>query len=375
MTRLPRERLARLMRAALDRRGLSPEHAGFVVDGLLLASLRGVDTHGVRLFPVYLAELDGGRASARPEVQWHGGAAAFRVMDAGNALGLVAGRLACGEAVRLARANGVGGVAVRRSNHFGAASVYTLEMAREGTIGLAFTNSDALVAPAGGVAPLFGTNPLSLAARGEDGDLFCADLATSQVSYSKVKAHRENGLPLAPGWAVIADGRDAAEEPGRDVSALQPLGGGAAISGAPPSGGADSGAPPPGGVDSGAPPAGGASHKGQCLAMMVEILTALLVGMPYDHELSHLYAEPYDEPRQVAHLFLAIDVAAAGDPELFRARLSRLLHLTRAQESAPGARVLAPGDLEQEAERERAEQGIPLTASEAAFFARLEAEG
>ena len=335
------------MSAALLRRGLSPEHAGFVVDGLLLASLRGVDTHGVRLFPVYLAELDGGRARARPEICWHTGAVAFRVMDAGDALGLVAGRIACREAVRLAKTNGIGGVAVKRSNHFGAASVYSLEMAREGAIGLAFTNSDALVAPAGGVRPLFGTNPLSLAAQGAGGDLFCADLATSQVSYSKVKAYRESGLPLAPGWAVTADGRDAAlesnREPGSDLLALQPLG-------------------------------AGASHKGHCLAMMVEILTALLTGMPFDHELSHLYGEPYDEPRQVAHLFLAIDVAAAGDPEIFRARLSRLLELNRAQEAAPGARVLAPGDLEQEAERDRTEHGIPLSEGEAAFFAHIEGE-
>jgi ureidoglycolate dehydrogenase (NAD+) len=347
LTRFPRERLARIMAAALGRRGLSPEHAGFVVDGLLTASLRGIDTHGVRLFSVYLAELDGGRARARPEIRWQPGAAgsrpAFRVMDAGHALGLVAGRIACREAVALARANGIAGVAVKGSNHFGAASVYSLEMAREGALGLAFTNSDALVAPAGGVAPLFGTNPLSVAAAGAGGDLFCVDMATSQVSYSKVKSHRERELPLAPGWAVAPDGRDAAQAPGLPISALQPLG-------------------------------GGASYKGQCLAMMVEVLTALLTGMPFDHELSHLYAEPYDEPRQVAHLFLAIDVAAAEDPEVFRARLSRLLHLTRAQEAAPGERVLAPGDLEQEAERERRERGIPLAEGEAAFFEKVEAE-
>ena len=36
-------------------------------------------------------------------------------------------------------------------------------------------------------------------------DLFCADLATSQVSYSKVKHHRAHGLPLEPGWAVTAE--------------------------------------------------------------------------------------------------------------------------------------------------------------------------
>ena len=44
--------------------------------------------------------------------------------------------------------------------------------------------------------------------------------------------------------------------------------------------------------------------------MMVEILCALLAGMPLDHELTHLYGEPYDEPRRVAHFFLAFDVAA-----------------------------------------------------------------
>ena len=60
------EVLERLMRRALVRRGVSDEHAGWVAEGLAEASLRGIDTHGVRLFPTYLAELDGGRAVARP---------------------------------------------------------------------------------------------------------------------------------------------------------------------------------------------------------------------------------------------------------------------------------------------------------------------
>src|SRR5262249_33768913 len=154
LVRLPRERLAQIMGAALARRGLTPEHAGFVVDGLLTASLRGIDTHGIRLFPVYLAELDGGRARARPEIRSRGGGSrarrglrgggsgpAWRTMAAGPALGLVAGRVACREAVRLAREHGIAAVAVASSNHFGAASVYTLEMAKEDVLGLAFSNS------------------------------------------------------------------------------------------------------------------------------------------------------------------------------------------------------------------------------------------
>jgi LDH2 family malate/lactate/ureidoglycolate dehydrogenase len=324
MRTIPAEALGRAMRRALLQRGLSAEHAGWVADGLLEASLRGIDTHGVRLFPTYLAELDGGRSRARPEMRWLGEARAARVLDAGHALGLVAGRVACAEAVRLARENGVGAVAVRNSNHFGAASVYTLEMARLGALGLSFTNGDALVAPFHGVRPLLGTNPISMAVEGEGNDLFCADFATSQVSYSKVKHHRAQGLPLEPGWAIRGP-------EGSDV--LLPLG-------------------------------AGSGHKGQCLGMMVEILCALLAGMPLDHELSHLFAPPFDEPRRVAHLFLAFDLGAFREPQDFRSGLSRLLGIVRES----GEQVVAPGDPEAATTAARLRDGIPLTDEEAAFF-------
>jgi len=341
---VPAGTLASLMSAALLRRGLSAEHAGYVVDGLLEASLRGIDTHGVRLFPTYLAELDGGRSRARPELVWSGDRPAARVLDAGGALGLVAGRVACDEAVRRARESGVGAVSVRNSNHFGAASVYTLAMARAGALGLSFTNSDALVAPFRGLRPLFGTNPVSMAVRGEGGDLFCADFATSQVSYSKVKHYRAHGLPLEAGWAIGPDGGDAASSPG-EIAALKPLGG----------------------------------HKGHCLNMMVEILCALLAGMPLDHELSHLYAAPYDEPRRVAHFFLAVDLAAFVDPDSFRRSLSGLMACVREQPAVAGEdgaeRVLVPGDLETECVAVRKREGIPLTEGESAFFASLQQEG
>lgn len=330
MKRLSAEILDSRMRSALDRRGLSGEHAGWVANGLLEASLRGIDTHGIRLFPTYLNELDGGRSRARPEMRWLGEARSARVLDAGGALGLVAGRTACAEAVRLAKESGVGAVAVRNSNHFGAASVYTLEMARHGALGMSFTNSDALVAPFHGLTPLFGTNPISLAVEAEEGDLFCADFATSQVSYSKVKHYRAQGLPIDPAWTV-GDGADA----------LLPLG-------------------------------AGSGHKGHCLGMMVEILCAVLTGMPLDHELSHLYAPPYDEPRRVGHFFLAFDLAAFREPGGFRTDLSRLMGIVREQPAAGEEPVKVPGDPETEAMAERFREGIPLTDDEAAFFDQLE---
>lgn len=334
MRRVPAETLDRFMEEAILRRGVPAEQARWVVDGLIDASLRGIDTHGVRLFSTYIAELDGGRSKARPELRWSGGGRAARVLDGGHALGIVAGRTACREAARLAREFGVGAVAVRNSNHFGASSIYTLEMARLGTVGLAFSNSDALVCPYHGVRPFFGTNPLSLAVAGEGADLFCADLATSQVSYSKVKHHRAHRLPLEPGWAATPNGGDAAA--GGEIAALKPLGG----------------------------------HKGHCLGMMVEILCAVLTGMPLDHELSHLYSPPFDEPRRVAHLFLALDIAAFREPGDLRADLSRLMGAVRTQPAVEGERVIVPGDLESEAATDRRARGIPMEEEEWRSFER-----
>lgn len=326
--RRPAAELAALATRALRARGLSEQHTAWVVDGLVESSLRGIDTHGLRLLETYLAELDGGRSRAQPELRFSGERPAARALDAGAALGLVAGRAAAEEAARLARENGVGAVSVGNSNHFGAASVYTLALARKGLVGLSFSNSDALVAPENGRRPFFGTNPISLAAASED-ELFCADFATSQVSYSRVKAWRAEGRELEPGWAICQ---------GEELLALEPLGG----------------------------------HKGQCLGMMVEILCAVLAGMPFDHQISHLYDPPYDQPRRISHLILALDPEAFAGAATFRQNLGRLLAAVRQEPGEPGHKVIAPGDLEKESTAERLERGIPLTAKEWAFFERLE---
>ena len=334
MTRIPVDQLSTIMHAALAARGLSRDHAEFVVDGLIQASLRGTDTHGVRLFPVYLEELDGGRARAHPVLAWSPAGAGGKRLDAGGALGLVAGMIATREAITLARAQGIAAVSVVGSNHFGAASTYTIEIARAGQIGICLSNADKLMAPFEGMRPLFGTNPLSIAALGHGDELFCLDMATSQVSYSQVKARLARGEPLPPGWAVRADGSDAVGATTADeVSALQPLGG----------------------------------YKGAGLGMAITMLTALLGDMPLDQELSHFYAEPFDTPRTISHLMIAIDVAGFVAPDVFRRRLTEYLRFVRRE---PGT-VKAPGDLEGASMRDRTANGIPLSAEELARFRTL----
>lgn len=331
MTRIRSEKLARVMYGALISRGVPSEHADLVVNALMTASLRGIDTHGVRLFPTYLAELDGGRASARPQMQWSSSAPATRRLDAADSLGAVAGMLAGREAVRLAREYGAGIVSVANSNHFGAASSFAIDMASSNVIGICCSNADALVAPFQGTLAALGTNPISIAAGAEGDDMFCLDMATSQVSFSHLKAWLARGEALPEGWAVNRDGVDAAGARSlAEVAALQPLGG----------------------------------YKGQGLAMAISVLCALLADMPFDHELSHFYCEPFNSGRRVSHLFVALEIAAFVPLSVFRERLQDYVGRVRA--SSPRVRV--PGDLEAAAHRARIEHGIPMTAAEVAHF-------
>jgi len=329
--------LEQIMGTALARHGLSPMHRQDVVHGIMFASLRGVDTHGVPLFKTYLDELTTGRAKVQPAFEYVQHRAAIARLAADAALGMVAAAEATRRTIALTKANGVGVVVVANSNHFGAASVYATTMARAGLVGVAMTNSDALVVPVNGRVSRLGTNPISMAAEGDGGDLFCADLATSQGSFLRSVALLDSRQVIPNGVLVDSQGQDLATH-GGSPAALLPLGG----------------------------------YKGQCLGMIVAILCALLAGEPFDWELPNLFDGPFDQPRRISHFFLGIDVGATTESSSFRRRLSEYLGAFRASPGVDNAAVACPGDLEREEQRTRAKKGIPITDEDYKFLMSLE---
>ncbi|KAG7153333.1 Malate dehydrogenase-like 1 [Homarus americanus] len=72
-----------------------------------------------------------------------------------------------------------------RSNHFGIAGWYTMTAAKQGLLGMSFTNTSSLVVPTRGKEGVMGTNPLSLAAPAKGDDSFVLDMATSVVALGK----------------------------------------------------------------------------------------------------------------------------------------------------------------------------------------------
>jgi ureidoglycolate dehydrogenase (NAD+) len=304
-----RTAIAKLLRS----RRLSSEHADDVAETLVETSLLGIDTHGIRLLPTYLLELENGRANPRPQFRVAGEFLSAGVFHADNALGVVAANAAMRVAIDKASHSGIAALAVTESNHFGAAGHYARLAARSNMIGMVFSNSDALVTPAAGSKALNGSNPIAIAAPGVEEDGFFLDMATSEVAYSRLIDSLQAKRKLPP--------------------ALPPIGG----------------------------------YKGQGLGTAVQILCAVLGAMPFDAELTHLYQAPYDTPRRIGHFVVAINIAAFVDPLRFRSRISQLLNTFR--ECPPVTdddRVLVAGDRESAVRSLRLREGIPVSEIELA---------
>ena len=268
----------------LEDTGLSQDRAKLMVDTMIDTSMSGINTHGIRLLETYKKELDAGRANIKPTFKVQKNRRGTLKIDGDNAPGILAAHFAMDKAVEVANEIGICSVSVANSNHFGAASSYTISAANKGCIAFSFTNSDALVSPYSGIESKIGTNPIAIAAPMADGKTFSLDMATSQVALSKINDHRLNKIALNLGWAVDQQGNDSSKT--NDVYSLQPLGG----------------------------------YKGQGLGMVVTMLCAILSDMPLDFDLSHLYCEPFDEPRKVSHFFIAIKIDSFVNVEYFKKR-------------------------------------------------------
>jgi len=88
--------------AALLKAGAREDVAGYVSEGLVQTSLRGVDSHGIRLLPHYIEAVKGGRINPNPDYRFKKTSASTGTLDADHTFGHAAGMEAAKKAVELA---------------------------------------------------------------------------------------------------------------------------------------------------------------------------------------------------------------------------------------------------------------------------------
>ena len=336
------------MVAVLTGAGFSEEDATRGADVLMWATLRGVDTHGIRNLKTYY--VDGVSVGCRdgaidPEavLETDRETETSAQLNANGGLGLSVSVQAMELAIAKARNTGVGIVTVRNSTHFGAAGCYAQMAADEDMIGLAATGylfvhgQHKAVVPFGGILPMFSTNPLAMACPALEEAPFVLDMATSVVPINRVEMREALGRDLPEHWALDAEGRPTADP--STVNAVVPLGGATTNGG----------------------------HKGFGLAVAVQILCGILSGAwKEDPDPDRILGETPETKNGFAqegigHCFAAIRLDQFGDPKFIKRGLDSMIRTLNESPAAEGFdRVRVAGQPEHEAMKQRLADGIPL---------------
>jgi LDH2 family malate/lactate/ureidoglycolate dehydrogenase len=318
--------LAAFMASVFERLGVTTEDAATVADCMVFAHLRGFDTHGLPCLAGYVESLEQGRIKARPQLRIERPMPFSVRVDADNGLGHIAARRAMREALEAAKTIGIGAAAIRRSNHFGAASCYSMQALPADCIGIVTSNAAAAAAPFGALEQFLGTNPLSVAVPTLEAAPFVIDMATTEGSRKKVRQALKQGVPLPAGWAVDRDGNPTTDPQAALDGVMLPFGG----------------------------------MKGSAVTLLLDILAGVLTGAEFGGRVLSVMTNQERESGN-GNFMLVMKIDAFLPAGEFKARMDEELARLRALKPAKGIReVIYPGYKEHVTEATRREKGIPL---------------
>ena len=295
-----------------------------ITTSLIETSIRGVDSHGVNLFPHYFNEINLKRLNINPSFNFEQNNLSVGSLDVQNTFGHYSGHQSMIKAIEMAKNTGVGIISVKNSTHFGAAWYFTNIAAKKGMIGIALTNTEALVNAYNSKESFFGTNPFCFSAPMEDEEPFCLDMATSTIPWNKVKNYRRQDMPLESNWAYDKNGKITTNP--HKATSLSNIGG----------------------------------YKGFGLGMVIEILCSGLSSGPISKDIAPLYDLTIKEDRKISHFFLALDISKFVSLSFFKNYLSNMASQIRTLPQSGLDNIMIAGDKEKIFLKTRKTQGIPI---------------
>ena len=135
------ETLHGVLAAGLRRAGMAPERAGECGRLFAEASRDGVATHGLNRFPRFLRMIARGVVDVHATAVCVSAAGALERWDGRRGPGNLNARDAMGRAIALARAHGIGCVALGDTNHWMRGGSYGWQAADANAVALCWTNT------------------------------------------------------------------------------------------------------------------------------------------------------------------------------------------------------------------------------------------
>jgi len=309
MTHLSLQQAHALALKCLLANGCDQANAEAVAARMVQAEGDLCQSHGLFRLPWYASGVKSGRANgkAKPTLKQLAPAVVQVDGDGGFApLGQAIGHRAL---VECTRHNGIAALAFTNMFHIAAMWPEVEKLADEGLCAMAFTASYPYVAPAGGIKPLFGTNPMGFAWPRKDGPPLVFDQASSAMARGEIQIAARDGHAV-PETAGLGPQGEATTDPNVVLQGAQ---------------------------------LGFGGYKGASLAMMVELLAGPLIGEFLSFEAAQDDANnPHGKggPPKGGELVIALDPAKFGDADGFLAHGEKLFAAILDQPGTrlPGAR-------------------------------------
>lgn len=322
------DRVSRIFLAA----GLSQLQAETLAATIVAGERDACKSHGLYRIEGCLRTVAAGKVQpqARPELQ-DDGSPVVRV-DAHGAFSTAAFAVGLPALVARARQHGLAALVTNSCTHISALWPEIEAITAQGLAAMAMCPSYATVAPAGGSAPLLGTNPFAFGWPRRDAPPYVFDIATSVMARGDVELHRIEGRPLPQGIALDRHGQPTTDPAEALAGAMLPFGG----------------------------------HKGSAISTMIELLAAAMIGdLTSAEALDYLGTTTLGPHHGELILALSPERFAAGRADPF-ARAETLFGAILGQ----GARL--PSQRRFEARAHSLAEGIALTAEEVEMLERLE---
>lgn len=308
--------------------GVEPATSGVVTDHLVLANLKGHDSHGVGMAPSYVHGLKRGllNPDANSELVRDNGAVAL--LDGNSGFGQLIGIQATKKLIELANEHGLACVGLRNSYHLGRIGTYGEICANAGLVSIHFVNAVGhlpIVAPWGGREARFQTNPFCCVVPRPGKLPIVLDMATSTVAFGKVRVAHFAGNTVSEGSIIDHQGNPSNDP---DVMYSNPRGSLLNFG----------------------------RHKGFGLAMMCELLGGALVG---NFTMQPGNARPGSSINNM--LMFAVKPELFGGTDYFQKEVDLFIDYVKSTPSLEGhEQVMMAGEPEQQTFKHRTANGIPI---------------
>jgi LDH2 family malate/lactate/ureidoglycolate dehydrogenase len=266
-------------------------------------------------------------------------AGTIAVIDGHDGVGQVLTADATRDAIKRAKAHGIGAVGLRNSNHFGTCMYYTRMAALEGCVMIMTTNGGPAMAPWGGRKKIIGTNPWSVAAPAGRHPPLIMDMANTGVARGKIYLARQKREPIPLGWAINAAGEPTTDPQAAIDGIILPM----------------------------------AEHKGYAIAVIVDVLSGVLTGSGF---LSAVHS-PYKtaEKSNCGHLIIALNIEAFQPLAQFNARMEQYVSELKSVPLAKGTNeVFYPGEMEAANDVRNRREGLLLPADTLVSLSKIARE-